>query len=204
MNVTLTKMSKWQMFEYIFHLLCLFTTTSLVGYWTYKFCMDDDLSVLEYKEYNMKDVNDVSKSPYLSQTLCFRNPFMASKETHMNDSEKLRIEAYLAGTEDVNYPDFDYNSLALNLTNYVKTYYIRWRNGTRQLYDASEIPWEMVYHGFNGFWVGKFFRCFTIKFPSRDVVASYILIENHVHNQGMFSSKPIFLFFTIALSKLHG
>ena len=193
MDMTMKNMSKWQVFEYIFHVLCLFTTTALVGYWMYKFSMDEDLSVLEYKQYDMKDVNDTSNSPYLSQTICFRNPFITSKKTHLNSSEKHRVEAFLAGSEDVEYPDFDYNSLAMNLTDYVKKYYIRWRNGTRQHYDDSDIPWKMVYHGFNGFYVGKFFRCFTLKTPSSDVVASYILIDNQVHNEGMFSLNLTFL-----------
>ena len=85
-------MSKWQVFECIVYLICLFTTTGLVGYWTYKFSLDVDLSVVEYQQYDMKGVNDVSKSPYLSQTICFRNPFTTSKETHLDASEKLRVE----------------------------------------------------------------------------------------------------------------
>ena len=181
----MTTISKWQVFEYIFYLICLFTTTGLVGYWNYKFSLDEDLSVVEYNHYDMKDVNDVSKSPYLSQTICFRNPFMISKETHMNDSEKLWVEEYLAGTDDMKFLDFNYNDVALNLTNFVKEYYIRWRNGTRQYFDVSEIPWKAVDNGFNGFWVGKFFRCFTLKPPNSDVAVLSLQIENHVFSKGM-------------------
>ena len=148
--------------------------------------MDEDLSLVEYKEYDMKDVKDVSKSPYLSKTICFRNPFMTSKETHMNASEKLRLEGYLAGTDEMQFPDFNYNNVALNLTNYVKKYYIRLRNGTRQYFNVSDIPWKAVDNGFNGFWVDQFFRCFTLKSLNSDVAVMSLLIENHVFSQGMF------------------
>jgi hypothetical protein len=83
------------------------------------------------------------------------------------------------------FPDFNYNDVALNLTNFVKEYYIRWRNGTRQYFDVSEIPWKAVDNGFNGFWVGKFFRCFTLKPPNSDVAVMSLLIENHVFSKGM-------------------
>ena len=196
----MTAISKWQVFECIVYLICLFTTTGLVGYWIYKFSLDEDLSTVEYKQYDMKGINDASKSHYLSQTICFTNPFTTSKETHLNASEKLRVEGYLAGTEDMEDPDFNYNNVALNLTNYVKEYYIRWRNGTpAQTFKASEIPWKLIHNGFNGFWTGRFFRCFSLKSPDSDVASMSVLIENHVYNQGMFPSKLIFLAFIIIL-----
>ena len=197
MRTAINGMSKWVMFEYIFHLFCLFTTAGLVGFWTYKFSMNDDLSIVEYKQYDMKDADDTSESPYLSHTMCFRNPFLASKGIHLNASEKSRVESYLSGTEGEEFPDFNYNSLALNLTDYVKDYYIRWRNGTHQYFKPSEVTWKTVDRGFNGFWLGKFFRCFTLKSPNSDVAVMAAKIENKAHNQGMLSSKKFRLSFTI-------
>ena len=115
---TTTTMSKWKTLEYIFCLVCLFTSVGLVGYWTYKFCLDEDLSVVEYKLYDMRGVNEWSQSPYLTTTICFRDPFITSKGTHMNDTEKSLVKMYLAG--NLEHPDFNYNDVALNLTNYVK------------------------------------------------------------------------------------
>ena len=184
-------MSKWETFEYIFSLFCLFTTSVIVGYWAYKFSKNDDLSTVEYKQYNMNHINHVSKSPYLSHTICFRTPFLSSKKTHRNTSEKRQTERYLSGTE---YLEFNYNSFALNLTDYVKSYYFRWRNGTRQFFNASTLPWQIVDHSFNGFWVGRFYRCFTMKSPNSNSEVISLLIENQVHHQGMFISKQIFYF----------
>ena len=181
-------MSKWKVFEYIFHVICFFSMTGLVGYWTFKFHLDDDLSVVAYKQYDMKGAHEGVYSPYLSQTMCFRSPFITSKETHMNSSEKLRMERYLSGKHDLEYPNFNYNNVALNLTDYVKQYYIRWRNGTFQSFSVSKIPWKILHNGFNGFWLGRFFRCFTLKQPSSDIVVLSMRIENDVHNQGRFSS----------------
>jgi hypothetical protein len=150
--------------------------------------MNDDLSIIEYKQYDMKDINDVSESPYLSNTMCFRNPFTTSNKNHLNASEKTRVENYLAGTEDEEFPEFNYNNMAMNLTDYVKKYYIRWRNGTHQYFNVSEMPWKIVDRGFNGFWLGNFFRCFTLKTPNSDVAVRSVKIENNAHNQGMLSS----------------
>ena len=182
---TMTTMSKWKTLEYIFRLVCLFATAGLVGYWIYKFYLDADLSVVEYKLYDMRGVNEMSHSPYLSPTICFRNPFISSKGTHMNDTEKRRVNMYLKG--NLEYPDFKYNDVALNLTNYVKRYKIVWRNGTLNNYRANRMPWKMLDTGFNGFWLGLFFRCFTFKSPNSDVAGISMMIENDVHHQGMFS-----------------
>ena len=117
-------MGNWQIFENTFRLFCFFTTTAIVIFWIYKFCLNEDLSVVEYKQYDMKNANDVSKSPYPSQTMCFKNPFITSKQTHLNASEKHRVDGYLRGWEHTDVSNIDYNNLALNITDYVKQYYI--------------------------------------------------------------------------------
>ena len=74
--------------------------------------MNEDLSIVEYKEYN----NEKDGNPYLSHTLCFRTPFLSSGKTDLNQSMKLAIEKYFSGDQSENIPDLDYKNLAMNLS----------------------------------------------------------------------------------------
>ena len=177
-------MSKWEMFACVFKTFCLLITFGLISFWGHKFLMNEDLSIVEYKEYN----NEKDGNPYLSHTLCFRTPFLSSDKTDLNQSEKLAIEKYFSGDQSENIPDLDYKNMAMNLTDYVQQYYIRSRNGTHSYYKVSDYKFDTIYDSFNGIWLGKFIRCFTILAPNNDVAVLAILLNNTVHDQG---NRPI-------------
>ena len=176
--------SKWEMFACVFKTFCFLITFGLISFWCYKFFMNEDLSIVEYKEYD----NDKDGNPYLPHTLCFRNPFLASDKTHLNQSMKLDIEKYFSGDESVNISGVDYKNMALNLSDYVQMYYIRSRNGTHTYFPVEEYKFETIHNSFNGFWLGTFFRCFTIIAPNNDVAVLAILLNNTAHDQG---NRPI-------------
>ena len=176
--------SKWEMFECVFNVFCFMITFGLISFWGYKFFMNEDLSVVEYSEYD----NDKDGNPYLPHTLCFRNPFLAPDKTHLNQSQKLNIEKYLSGDESVDLSDLDYKDTALNLSDYVQQYYIRSRNGTHSYFQVSEYKHDTIHDSFNGIWLGKFIRCFTLIAPNNDVAVLAILFNNSVHDQG---TRPI-------------
>ena len=83
------EITKWKMFAYIFHVFCLFITVGLVGFWSYKFYLNEDLSIIEYKEFD-----DEAGDPYPLMTLCFRNPFINTDKSHLNQSDKNHWENY--------------------------------------------------------------------------------------------------------------
>lgn len=76
--------NNWQAFEFVFKNTCLFITLGLITFWSYKFLLNEDLSIVEYKEYD----NEKNGNPYLAQALCFRNPFVSSDGTHLNASQE--------------------------------------------------------------------------------------------------------------------
>ena len=135
--------TKWQVFSLIFTSCCFFLTTGLVSYWIYKFPMNEDLSTVEYKEYD----SDGKGTPYLSNTVCFRNPFVNTNKDHLNQSQMNEFVNYFSGNEPFKLPDRNYKETAINLTDYVEQYYLRLRNGTKYYfvpenftYDV-EMPW---------------------------------------------------------------
>ena len=43
--------SNWKSFVIIFHCICWFSTIVFVSYWFYKFALDEDLCVVDYKPF---------------------------------------------------------------------------------------------------------------------------------------------------------
>lgn len=146
--------STWHVFSGIFHTCCFITTSGLISFWIYKFSMNEDLSRVEYKEYN----NDGIGTSYLSSTICFKNPFLSSNKAHLNQSQKNEYLRYFMGYETSKEPDVTYEKAALNLTDFVQQYYLRLRNGTIRYYKPSEFKFEVIQDGFNGFWLGNFLQ----------------------------------------------
>lgn len=173
--------TKWQLFEFSFKFLCFMITLGLISFWSYKFVLNEDLSIVEYKEYNDK----ADGSPYLSQALCFRSPFISSDKMQMNESQKSSYEMYLSGDASGEDAFLDYKNTALNLTDYIQNYYIRSRNGTRNYYTPDKYKFDSVKNSFNGFWLGDFYRCFTIIMPDYGVAEISILVNNSIFSDGL-------------------
>ena len=130
----------WHLFESSFKFLCFMITLGLISFWSYKFILNEDLSIVEYKEYNEKE----NGSPYLSQALCFRSPFLSSDKIPMNESQKSSYEIYLSGDASGDNAFLDYKNTALNLTDYIQNYYIRSRNGTRNYYTPDQYKFHSI------------------------------------------------------------
>ena len=183
--------STWHVFSGIFHACCFITTSGLISFWIYKFSMNEDLSTVEYKEYN----NDGIGTSYMSSTICFKNPFVSSNKAHLNQSQKNEYLRYFMGDETSKEPDFSYEKVALNLTDFVQQYYLRLRNGTKGYYKPFEFKFDVIQESFNGFWLGYFYRCFELVAPHSDVEFMGILVDNMVHDQGIREISYSFLIF---------
>ena len=172
---------KWQFFELSFKTLCLMITLGLILFWSYKFILNEDLSIVAYKEYD----DEKDGSPYLSQALCFRSPFLSSDKMQINKSQKLAYEKYLSGDASEDNTVLNYQDSALNLTDYIQNYYIRSRNGTRSYYEPNQYKFQSIKNSFNGFWLGNLFRCFNIVMPDHGVAEISILVNNSIFNEGI-------------------
>ena len=57
-----------------FKFVCIFATVFMIGFWIAKFRKNDDVSVVEYKEFE-----EFEGSIYPEVTICIVNPFLADK-----------------------------------------------------------------------------------------------------------------------------
>ena len=72
-----------QSFRFIFVLLCAFAAISICVYWIYKYRLDEDLSVITYREFYERE-DDV----YPTVSICLVNPFLKRRlaENGVNES----------------------------------------------------------------------------------------------------------------------
>jgi hypothetical protein len=173
--------TKWKVFSYAFNFLCISLTFGLIVFWIYKFTLNEDLSIVEYQEYQ-KNVND--DFPLLS--LCFRNPFVDDKGARMNETTRRHLEKYLLGTvESTEITHGEYSKMTFELKDFVKRYYILWRTGSSESFLPSDYQWKNVSKSFSGFWMGKFFKCFSLEYPSKFATTFSVEIENSVFPDGV-------------------
>ena len=79
---------KWKIVSWMFHSLCLVVTVCIIVFWIYMFALDEDISLVEYKQYYRDEV-DI----FPSLSLCFKNPF--SPKRHVKENEAYNDTSYL-------------------------------------------------------------------------------------------------------------
>ena len=124
----------WKCVAALFHLVCWASAISVIFYWIYLFSLNEDLTVIDYKRYYHDDSN---KYPMLS--LCFKNPFnnarLEEKSTKINASSYLE---FLEGKHfQIDMSHYDYQNVINNISEYVVSYWSRWRNSTSQLFKIN-------------------------------------------------------------------
>ena len=104
----------------IFQMLCCIVVLIMVGYWLYKFKIEDrDIGVVDYELLEKAEVD----FPVVS--ICFRNPFLEKelrKETS-NETKELDKATYLQYLKGMHYVDkliknIKYDNVTIHLENY--------------------------------------------------------------------------------------
>ena len=80
----------------IFHLICVVLTFSIIGYWIYKFTLNESIVSLEYKNFY-----DTSEDVYPLMSLCFKNPFKKDGENKTDEEYDQLMKKYLSGNIDL-------------------------------------------------------------------------------------------------------
>ena len=60
-----------KVYMYIFSILCVIATMGMCGYWVYKFYLNEDSTLVNYKKF-YQDEDDI----YPTISLCLQNPFL--------------------------------------------------------------------------------------------------------------------------------
>ena len=64
----------WKCFTLLFHAICVTGSLLLSAFWLYQFCLNKDISLLEYKEFY-----ETHEDVFPTISLCFTNPFVTDK-----------------------------------------------------------------------------------------------------------------------------
>ena len=145
-------------FEFCFRFICTVVVTFMVGYWVYKYQIEDrDIGVVDYTQ--LKDEKDI-EFPAIS--LCFNDPFLHEKLKISNSNiTKESYWRYLAGElYDEAYEQIDYSNVTIDLSQYFQVASIRLHNGTKIDKSDSIIHTES-FSGFSGVYP-DFRKCFMI------------------------------------------
>lgn len=175
-------------FASLFRFLCLLTTLSMCIYWCYKFSMNEEKSVINYKTFSVTSPDAIF--PTLS--LCFENPFLKSRLAEYGTDEKEYLSFLSGNYFDEKMLGIDYNMVTKKITDYIKGYEIYFNNFTRMdfssiMVDERKESW--ISNNFNGLiQIGRtgFFRCFSFDIPKiKDLRIFRVKLSNEMFRNGV-------------------
>ena len=166
----------------LYCVLCLFTTLSMSAFWCYKFSLNDDLSVVDYRKF-YQEKEDVL--PTIS--LCFGNPFLKVRL----EKYGLNVSSYLDFLSGISFSkemlNIEYSNVTIDISNYINAYFLSWRNGTNKLYDGKMRKYYKMLTSvsFNGYRLNTFFKCFALDVTKdKDIKLISILVSNKIFPSG--------------------
>ena len=177
---------KSQILSYSFTLLCILTTGGLCVYWCYEYTLNNDLSVVRYKEFYETE-DDVF--PTLS--FCLRNPYSKEVLEQLQINESL-YTAFLAGKIfDPMFLNISYELATIDLANFIKGYRIYYKNSTIKNVDSGlsiKDRKRLIFSSFSGFLgssVAGLFKCFALNIPKIKELRTFrILLSNDIFPGG--------------------
>ena len=144
-------------FRSIFTITCVIGVFLMVGYWIYKFVIEDrDLGVVDYELLEKATVD------YPIPSICFKNPFLAKKLKEINSSyDNTKYIKYLKGENSSDQFGFiDYHNYTIDMKEYLAGVEVKLANEstTRLLKNGF---WQKTI--FNGIIEnGHFVKCFEL------------------------------------------
>ena len=113
-----------QSFRFIFVLLCALAAISICVYWVYKYRLDEDLSVITYREFYERE-DDV----HPTVSLCLRAPFLSERLAEYGVN-KSSYSDFLKGKYFSNQMlGINYENVTIDISDYIKGYMNTYRNG---------------------------------------------------------------------------
>ena len=171
-------------FKYSFAFLCVLTTFVMAMYWCCKFSLNEDLSVVSYRNFYEKE-NDIH--PTIS--MCLRKPFVRSRLAEYGVNES----AYLAFLEGKYFSEemlsIDFNRVTIDIVDHIKNYLIALSNGTYITSDTGlsiQDKKSIVHISFIGLHNSNFVKCFALNIPKMDNLEFFrVLLSNNIFQNGI-------------------
>ena len=165
-----------------FNLCCFSLAFGMTLFWCYKFWLDEDLCIVDYKTF--EDSFDVD---YPMLSICLNDPFIESRLRHYDSSltkaryvETLRGNIQLSGLENI-----DFDIVSRNLSSFILADKIRYQNGTpvNGWYPSllNGIP-ELT---FSGFVHDDFMMCIGLRSKSRNIKYSMFGFDSNLFPNGI-------------------
>ena len=154
-----------KLFRFLFKLFCTIGLAFMIGYWLYKFVIEDrDVGVVDYEL--MEKAKDVE---YPIPAFCFKDPFIEKNLKSYGSS--INREAYIRYLKGELYNDelakVDYENVTLNLDDHFSLAEVRLSNGSRADLRSTQLKHKNIFNGiFNN---GEFFKCYAPKL-SKDII----------------------------------
>ena len=161
----------WKNFNRSFHTLCIVVAFSLIIYWIYVYGMNDDLCTIDYKVYH-QDKDDV----YPTLSICFVNDLTGQKPKNkdLNFDQNSYLQFLKGNQFNSTFLNIDYNTIALNISDYVAGEYTIYRNGSYQNNYSSSVSKQLFKPSYSGFEkIGDFYNCFALQVPQEKEVEGY-------------------------------
>ena len=134
--------------------VCILGAAFMVGYWFYKFGIEDrDIGVVDYISFDEdKDIT----VPNLA--ICFLYPFLKSLVDIDKNLTTRSYREYLRGEDNENnFFNVNYSDVTLDLKDYFEYGYVRLLDRTEIKLNHSDIRHENIFNGF----YHRFMKCFT-------------------------------------------
>ena len=134
----------------------------MVGYWLYKFVIEDrDLGVVDY------ELLEKAKFDYPVPSICVKNPFITKKlkeyDSTMDNSKYLK---FLKGdTLDDRYKLIDYHNSTIDMKDYLERVTVKLSNESKTRQIASGFWQKAIFNGYYD--VGYFMKCFEMGVDKR-------------------------------------
>ena len=144
--------------KFYFKHLCLVTVVFMVGYWFYKYEIEDrDIGVVDYVS-----MSEAHNFELPIATLCIKNPFLANLSSDGNS--KADFEKYLEYLQGDYWEDsfttIQYENATVNLNDYFVYGAEKWNNESQWRKSSLKFRHQNV---FNGFYLSDFLKCFSIE-----------------------------------------
>ena len=167
--------SKLFSIRFCFSSICVVGAILMVGYWIYKFLVEDrDLGVVDYELIEKAEVD------YPIPSICFTNPFLANKLKEYDPNLTNTLYAnYLRGETSLDYPEnIDYYNSTIDIKDYLGAVYVKLNNGSTLQQIKTGFWNKDIFNGFVN--NGHFVKCFELgvekeKYPNLQQVTYQFL-----------------------------
>jgi hypothetical protein len=166
------KKLEWKYIKFVFKVGCIVFTLVLLAKWLERYFLDEDMTIIENREYFMHE-EDIF--PVMS--LCFKQTFDDKIfKTFGYNFQGSKYEKYLNGDYfDKNMNNIPYDRVTTNISDYIISYDVYFKNGSSDLDTKANLAWKPPYVSYSWKSWHDFVKCFSFELTDKNV--HHILIH---------------------------